>query len=674
MNHETSPDPATVQADVTTEHKLHRDYETRGRADLREVGAALYARDPTTEIICISYAIDGDPVQRWFPGDPVPQIWLEAAENPTWVAVAHNDAFESAIEEHILHPRYGFPLISADRHRCTQAAAHALGLPAKLGLLADALEFTHRKDAAGERLMHQMSKPRKARFGEDPEGTYWHEEPDQIARLSDYCCWDVECEREADDRVPPLSAAEQAAWVLSNKINNRGFHVDRKFAVAARKIAREAAPEFDAEIAEITFGAVTAINQVQKMKDWLATQGCVADSLGRKKLEKLLEDDELPASVRRLLELRLGGAQAATKKIDALIARASSGDDRIRGAFVFHGASTGRWSGSGFQPQNLKRPTVEDLDAAAAAVATGDYAYMKTLFPKPLSVVGDCTRQMIIAAHLHSLMGGDFGAIESRVLAWIAGETWKLDAYRRFDATKDPRDEPYVQTAVKVLRLNSPDAVTKAQRKIGKICDLAFGYMGALGAWRNFEPDQYSDAEVEVFKNEWRASHPNIVKFWSDIDRAAVKAVRERGEVISCGPVLLRSSGSFLQIKLPSVRRLSYPFPRIIQDDRGRHRVVFDDNAQGKFVACRGGQGAYGGTWCENVVSGIARDLLVEALHRVEAAGYPIVMHIHDEIVCEVADGFGSQEEFTALMTRNPSWAPDLPIAASAWSGPRYCK
>ena len=168
--------------------------------------------------------------------------------------------------------------------------------------------------------------------------------------------------------------------------------------------------------------------------------------------------------------------------------------------------------------------------------------------------------------------------------------------------------------------------------------------MGGLDAWRKFEPDRFTDDEVEQFKREWRAAHPELKKFWYAIDNAAVLAVRERGEIVRCGRIDLKCTGSFLQIKLPSGRKLSYPFPRIIEDKRGKPRVSFADNANGKFVDCRFGQGAYGGTWTENIVSGIARDILVEAMLRLEAAGYPTVLTIHDEVVCEVPEGFGNIE------------------------------
>jgi DNA polymerase len=664
---------AAANVVVAPRHTLHRDFETRSRVDLRKVGAHKYATDSRTEILCCAFALGDGPVQLWIRGDPVPAEFIEAARNPNWSVAAHGDHFESAIEQHVLAPRYGWPLVPPARHVCTQAMCLAVGLPAKLSVAADALELVNRKDAAGERLMHQMSKPRRARKGE-PAGTYWYDDPERLDRLYEYCKQDTEVERELHGRVPLLSPAEHALWVLSNQINERGFCVDRAFAEAARQIAEAAGPEIDAELGELTTGAATGINQVARLLLWLHKNGYTAKTLNRKAVEKqLVENEELTVSVRRVLELRLGGAQAAVKKIDALLARAGD-DNRVRGAFRYHGASTGRWAGEGYQPQNLKRPAVEDLDAAIAAVATGNYAHVKKLYSRPLAVVGDCSRSMICAAPGHVLIGADFSSIESRVLAWLAGEEWKADSYRRYDATRDPRDEPYCETACKIFRVPSGTYTKESpERAIGKTCDLAFGFMGGLPAWRKFEPGRFSDEEVEKFKREWRAAHPKIRQFWYDVDRAAWTAVRERGRIVRCGPVALRNNGAFLQLKLPSGRKLSYPQPRIIGDER-EQQVVFADNSAGQFKDCRNGQGAYGGTWTENIVSGIARDLLAEAMLRIEATGYLIVLHVHDEVVAEVPTGLGSTEEFTRLMIRKPAWALELPIAASAWSGQRYVK
>ncbi|MBR0694275.1 DNA polymerase [Bradyrhizobium lablabi] len=670
MMHE--PHRTAAPTDIATAHTLHRDYEARSKVDLRKVGAHVYAADPSTEILWVGYVVDDGPVQLWRLGDPIPPEYFEAATNPSWCAVAHNDGFESLIERYVLHPRYGFLLIPPERHRCTMAACLTLGLPAKLGAVADTLGLVHRKDAAGERLMHLMSRPRRSHKEEDPFGLYWFNDEERLQRLGAYCMADVEVERELDGRLPPLSDSEQVLWLLSNVINARGFHIDRRFAQAARQIAKAAAPEIDTELAGITGGVCTGINQIERMKGWLEAQGCMTPALDRDTIEKLLGDDALAAPVRRVLELRLDGAQAATKKIDALLARADA-DDRVRGAFRFHGASTGRWSGEGVQPQNLKKAKIKDLDSAIAAVATGDYSHVKKLYPKPLAVIGDCSRAMISATPGHVLIGADFSSIESRILAWIANEVWKIDAYRQFDATQDPKLEPYCTTACVIYRrpLGSI-AKDSPERKVGKTCDLAFGYQGGLRAWRKFEPDQFSDAEVELFKNEWRATHLRIKQFWSDIDRAAVAAMCVRdNSAVRCGRIKLECAGMFLRIELPSGRLLSYPFPRLTQDDRGKHHVVYADNGAGQFRDCRNGQGAYGGVWTENVVSGIARDILAEAMLRIDAAGYPIVMHVHDEIVAEVPAGSASLKEFIELMTRNPSWAPDLPIAANAWMGPR---
>jgi DNA polymerase len=663
----------TDTADLLVRHVLHRDYETRSQLVLKSVGTHRYAADPSTAVLCGAYAVDHEAVQLWIPGDPVPPEFIEAASNPNWVVAAHGDHFESAIEHHIMAPRFGWPVIPPERHHCTMTMAAAVGLPARLSAAADALDLVDRKDVTGERLMQQMSKPRRTRQGEDPDQVYWFDDDERLQRLHAYCRQDVAVERALFDRLPLLSEAEHALWQVSCRINERGFCVDSQFAEAARRIAQAAVPEIDAELRELTDAAVTGINQVARLLAWLQQQGCTMTKLDRKAVERQLENENLPSALRRVLELRLGGAQAAAKKIDALLQRAGA-DNRVRGAFRHHGASTGRWSGEGLQPQNLKRPTVADLDTAITAVATGDYDHVRSLYPRPLEVVGDCSRAMICAAPEHVLIGADFSAIESRVLAWVAGEDWKLDSYRRYDATRDPRDEPYCETACKIFRMPS-GTYTKLspERNVGKTCDLAFGYMGGLNAWRKFEPGQFSDAEVEAFKKEWRAAHRAIKQFWYNIDRAAWTAVRERGRVVRCGRVAFKCVGAFLFLKLPSSRKLAYPHPRIIGDEHEQH-VVFADNSAGQFKDCRHGHGAYGGLWTENVVSGIARDLLAEAMLRIEAAGYPIVLHVHDELVAEVPIGFGGTEEFTQLMTRKPAWALELPIAASAWTGARYCK
>jgi DNA polymerase len=655
-----------------TQHVLHRDYETRGVLQLPKVGAYRYAAHPQTSIICIAYAVDDQAVRLWLPGNPLPPEFIEAEQNSDWLVCAHNDLFETAIESLLLHPRYGWPLIPIERHRCTQAQALAHALPGKLELAARALRLLHHKDRAGQRLMLTMSKPRRPHKDEDPDGLYWFDDDARQQRLYEYCKQDVEVERELYQRLRPLHLGEQRVWELDHQINSRGFPIDSALSQAARAVAQDAAPAIDAELAQLTNGAVTRVNQVARLKAWLAAQGQNSETLDRDAIQTLLESHEISERVRRVLELRQAGAQAAAKKVDALLARVDD-DGRIRGALRYHGASTGRWAGNGVQPQNLKRPELEDIDAAIAAVSTGDYAHVQKLYPQPLAVIGNLTRSLICASPGNLLIGADFSSIESRVLAWVAGEEWKLDSYRRYDATQDPRDEPYTVTAAKIFS-KSAAAIAPDERKAGKTCDLAFGYQGGLNAFRKFEPERFTDVEVEQFKQDWRSAHPAIKKFWYNIDMVAWRAVRERGTVIRCGRIAFKCEGAYLFLKLPSTRKLAYPFPRIEIEDLQHEVVVFKDNAAGQWRDCRNGNGAYGGLWTENIVSAISRDLLAAAMLRIEAAGYPIILHVHDEIIAEVPEAFGSTTEFIKLMTTLPSWALGLPVDAKAWSGKRFCK
>jgi len=671
LEHATSA--ARFDRRIGAVHTVHRDIETRGLLPLSKVGVHRYAADARTEILCCAYTVDNEPVKLWTPDDAVPAEFREAAANPNWLAVAHNAAFEMTIEELLLAPRYGWPLIPVERQRCTLAMASALALPGKLERVADVLELSRRKDVAGHRLMQMMSKPRRAHKDEDPNQIYWFNDQERLQRLYDYCKADVEVERELYAHLQPLSTTEQIIWELDARVNARGFCLDQQLAAAAKKLAAAAAPEIDAELAEVTSGAVTAVNQIARLQTWLQAQGCAVDSLDKKSVAALLKTDLLP-NVQRVLELRQNGGQAAIKKVAALLNRVGS-DGRVRGSFQYHKASTGRWAGSGPQPQNLKKPETDDVAAAITAVSTGDYDYVRSLYPRVLSLLGDLSRSLVCAAPGHVLIGADFGAIESRTLAWVAGEDWKLEAYRRYDATRDPRDEPYCVLAGRMLHLPEGTVIPGSrERAFGKIGDLACGYQGGENAIEKFAPGIFSKQERERIKTEWRAAHPAICKFWYAIDRAAWTAVQERGRVVNCGRVAFKCSGNFLLLKLPSGRKLAYPFarPKLLDPQHGA--VVFADSSDGQFRDCRNGNGAYGGVWTENIVSGIARDLLAEAMLRIETTGYWIALHVHDELVCEVPVGFGSTDEFTRLMTQRPSWALDLPIAANAWTGSRYCK
>ena len=642
---------------------LFRDVETKSTLDLRSVGAWRYAGDPTTEVLCIGYAVDDGPVTSWTPGQPIPEEFREAARDPNWLIVAHNDSFERAIEEQLLAPRYGWPLVPIERHRCTMAMALANALPGALDAAAAALGLAIQKDAAGARLMRQMAKPRKPRKDEDPDAIHWLSDPVHLERLRLYCETDVAVERELYRHLPPLSDAEQQLWQLDALINVRGFHVDVPLAEAAQRIVDQSLAALNAEITELTDGRITSIAQVGKLTALLQEAGHDVKGVTKRSIAAVLAHNP-DERIRRILELRRDGGKASAGKLETLLRSVDGG--RLHGTLKFHGAATGRWSGSGFQPHNLARAQPSDPDAAIAAVISGDIERVRAIGP-PLDVVASLSRSMICAAPGMTLISADYSAIELRVLAWLAGEAWKLDTYRKFDASGDPKFEPYCATASRIFfRPVTPEQ--EEERQMGKLFDLAFGYGGALGAFRRITDAEFSDTAVDQFKTQWRNAHPAIVRYWGDLHRALLCAVRTKAPVDFKNLHAEMRDGN-LYLRLPSGRELVYPQAHI-KPGQFSDEIVFMDNALGGWKEARGWHGIF----AENVVSGMCRDLLAAAMPKLEAAGYPIVLHVHDEIVAEVPEGFGSADEFARLMTELPPWADGLPLVAKGSRRQRYAK
>ena len=648
--------------------RLFRDIETRSAVRLGRCGAWRYAADATTEVLCVGYAIDAGTVQIWTPDQPIPEEFLTAARDPNWLIVAHNDQFESAIEQHLLHPRYGWPLIPIEQHRCTMAMALTAALPGALEKAATALGLPFQKDRDGQRLMLQMSRPRRPRKGEKADQLYWIDSAEHRQRLHQYCARDVELERALFHRLPPLSETEEALWTLDQIVNRRGFHVDRALAIAARELAYHEQEAVNAEIAAVTKGTINTANQVARIVAFVREHGHALQSLSKRLVSAVLAHGPEP-DVRRLLELRRDGSRASTRKLDTLLAGLDE-DDRLRGTLRFHGAATGRWSGSRFQPQNLKKPETKDLGAAVDAILAADLDRVREL-GAPLTVVGDISRALICAAPGHVLIGADFSAIEARVLAWIAGEQWKIENFRTYDETSDPVLEPYCVTASKILR-RSITPEDEAGRSVGKTAELACGYGGSVGAWRRFAPeDDRSDPDIRVDITVWRDAHPATREFWRDLERAAKRALFTRRQITIGNRLSFESVNGTLYLTLPSGRRLAYPEARLGPGKfENTAQVLFKDNAAGGWTDTR----AWYGSFTENVVQAVSRDLLAAAMLRLEAAGYPVVLHVHDEIVCEVPEWFGNIDQFLKIMTTLPDWAEGLPIAAKAWTGPRYVK
>ena len=508
-----------------------RDIETRSTVDLRDVGAHIYAQHPTTEVLTYGYRVNNGLLRVWHPGcEPMPKAFSNGAT--TWVA--HNAQFEMAIEREILVPKFGFPVIPLDRQRCTMAQLNALALPGGLDKAAKNLNLKHQKDATGARLMKQMAKPRKPLKGENPNGIYWVDDSDKRKQLDKYVLGDVAATYDIHNGLPQLSEIEQLVWRLDQMINDCGFYLDRELAEAAAKIAAEMKPRINDELTMLTNGTVTAFTQVPRITKWVQ-QHVDTKTLGKKAIETLFERTDLPSHVRRVLELRLLGAQAAVAKVGALLQRRCN-DGRIRGSFIYHAAGTGRWSSRGAQVHNLKRPQTKDMERAVEVIGTGDIRLAMKEYKNPLSVIGDCIRAMIIAKPGHVLIGGDFSGIEARLTAWLANEEFKLEVFRAYDAGLGP--DPYIiaaaaisdvdpQVIVQGLKDEEPKAIE--QRQLGKGAELAFGFQGGVKAYRRFMSDEANakldDKQIEDIKNKWRAAHPKIEKMWHSLKNACERAV-----------------------------------------------------------------------------------------------------------------------------------------------------
>jgi DNA polymerase len=455
-----------------------------------------------------------------------------------------------------------------------------------------------------------------------------------------------------------LIPAEHALWCLDQQIAQRGVYTDGNLIDKAIIIASAAMQDIQTELHEITKGAIKSTNQVDRILAWVRNQDCELKDLKKGTRSAAPRRAKIDPTIRRVLELRSEAAHPALAKYRAL-QRHRCLDGRVRGALRFHGAATGRWSSLGVQVHNLKRET-ENTAAKVAAVLTGDIAEVRKL-GSPLEVVSDIVRAVICAAPGNRLLVADFSGIESRVLAWLANESEKLAQWERFDETGAAADDPYYRLG-KSFGLDDTIA-----RKLGKVIDLAFGFQGgAKAAMTRFaEVDAtITLLQVEDFKIGWRERHPNVVRFWKGIERTALNAVYRMPEPVRYGKLSLRcemrGSEKFLFIVLPSGRALSYPFITLIRNKFDGSAVQFMDNAElyGGWSPCNHGTGAYGGLWTENCVQAMARDLLAAAIVRLEAAGYPIVLHVHDEIVAEVPlHSAHSAAEFQALVNQLPEWA-----------------
>lgn len=741
---------------------LECDFETRSAVDLRKRGVYNYMASPTTQPLMASYSLGGSTIRRWRPPEPCPADIVAHVAAGGMIS-AHHAGFERLLWQMVLTPRYGWPIVKTEQFRCTATTAAAMSLPRDLGGLGAALDLTVQKDKAGSNLIRKFSIPRRPRKGE-PDGVYFnepHEHPEDFERFHDYCDDDVRTEAGADRRMVPLSDDEQSLYSLSEAINDRGIRIDRRSAIAALRLAEKSKKLLDRELRLVTGGYVPSTTQPGKLVEWVAAQGVPMSSAAKAEIEELLALDDLPADVRRAIEIRQEAAKTSVSKLRAMLDRASD-DGRVRGSFMMNGASTGRWSSVGVNFANMPRPRREFDDAHLdrrvlfEAFRSEDPDMLRLLYGdtlgRPLHLISDAVRGFIMAAPGHDLVQADYSGIEGAVIAWSSGEEWKVRAMHEIIADPENKPDMYRRTAASILNL-PVETVTKkhwARQAVGKVSELALGFGGGVAAFQAmskgygvkldplFEPvwatadeerrekalkryasclkrgkektDELSKEAwlaCEIIKVGWRATNSAIAAGWRLREDAVRSAIRSPGEVFAALKCSYLVKRGFLWCKLPSGRCLAYGMPRLrdqvwaeikLDDGSWSDAEVMDREAAEK-QALRGEvriKGAtspsisalgvnsvtkkwershlYGGLFAENDTQAIARDLLVNGMRKAEAAGYPIIAHVYDEMIAEVPRGWGDLAAFEKLICELPDWAAGLPLTAGGWRGKRYRK
>lgn len=671
------------------------DFETKSYADLKKVGAWAYSKHPTTDVICVCYGIDDREIQEWWPGKDCATthgmpVDLYTAMLTGHTIEAHNVAFEWSVWHNVLAVKYGWMTPYAHQMRDTMAAAAYYSLPRALDKLAQVLGFPG-KDPEGGRLITKYSKLHlKTAKAKIPE--------EDFRKFVEYCKQDVRIEQAVSDFLGDLPPREIPVFLMDQEINRRGLLLDEAGIEVASKIVDQRAEELAAR-----FRKITGVNPTQRDRaiEWFEAQGLELENMQADYLEELLEEGSVPAGpAREALTIRLKINKASTKKLDSMARNACPEDGRARFQSVYHGANTGRWTGTGFQPLNLNRGFDEmDPEQLVSDIMHGDAEYLDMIYGDAMDAVGKASRHWIKAAEGSKIMAGDFVSVEAVILACGAGEQWKVDAFREGKRIYELMgDKIYGYPEGTVTKKTHP-----MERQDGKTGELAFGYQGALGAWRKFDSsDRHSDERVIEICKAWRAEHPMIVKFWHELERCAINAVMGRGSTCYRS-VEFEMVDEWLTMILPDGKRLWYWKPEVRMGMPAWHKPrEYEDCAEGtceckpvpklSYMSQKEGQWrrvyTYGGKLVENWTQATSRQVLVPAMLALADAWNPrlrdmgylkhdescIILSVYDEVVVEVPEDFATLDEFRELLMVRPDFAKDWPIRVDAWEGSRYKK
>lgn len=645
---------------------LSIDLETYSDVDLPNCGVYRYV-EGDFHILLFAYAFDDEETKcvDMACGEQLPAEVLDALQDDNIIKSAWNAQFERTCLSKYLGAQ-----LSPDSWQCTMVWAASLSLPLKLATAAQALKTAQQKDAVGERLIRYFSlpcKPTKANGGRTrnlPEHA-----PEDWKLFKSYCIQDVETERDIRRRLEkfPLIPQEWDYYHMDQRINDRGILIDKELVQQAIICNMAMSEEMTKRAYALT--GLENPNSVSQLKGWLEERGIEVDSLGKKNVASLITDlDRHSADGEALdmMKLRLQMAKSSVKKYQAA-ERYICQDGRAHGLFQFSGANrTQRWAGRGIQLQNLPQNHISTLDEARELVKMGCFDMIEALYGNTPDILSQLIRTMLIPKEGCEFIVADFSAIEARVLAWLAGEQWRLDAFQR-------GEDIYCASASQMFGVPVvKHGINGELRQKGKVAELACGYGGGAGALISMGALDMGLKEDELpdIISSWRDANPEIVKFWYAVEKAAIETVKDHTDR-SVGRIGFQFSANTLWIVLPSGRRLAYIKPKLQPNRFGRMALTFEGlGANNKWT--RGE--TYSGKLTENITQATARDLLAEAMRRMELAGLGIVGHVHDEVILEVPKGQYTVDDVCNIMNRNPAWADGLPLSSAGYTGNYYFK
>lgn len=646
---------------------LSIDIETYSDNDIK-FGVYKYTDTPNFEILIFAYSLNGEEVVEIdLTEQALPQSIIDLILDKSVLKTAYNAQFERVCLSRYLE-RLGLieGFLDPVDWRCTMVKAQELGLPASLKQCANYLNLEEQKDTAGTALINYFSKPCKPTKANGMRTRNLPEHaPDKWEAFKAYCGQDVRTEMAIAQELSgyKIHEREWEHYQLDQRMHDRGTGVDLELAQGAMAIDQAVRAEALEKMGTIT--GLENPNSVSQIKEWLSDRGYEFPSLGKALVEATIQKPDIDQTVKKVLELRLARSNTSTKKY-VMMADATCSDGRIRGLLQFYGATrTGRYAGRLLQVQNLPRNYTSDIDDARELVKAQDIEALELLYDDVPDVLKQLIRTGLIAKDGHTFHVSDFSAIEARVIAWYAGEKWVLDAFRT-------HGKIYEATADSMFNLGGVDKVSKDMRQRGKVATLALGYQGGVGALKAMGALNMGiqEDELQNLVDLWRRANSKIVNFWYDTQKQVIAALETGRRIRGAKGLKFYKKGEFLFIELPSGRCISYARPKLEEGKYGQ-KITYEGQGQKVYFEK---EDTYGGKLVENIVQATARDILAEALQRLEANGYDIVFHVHDEAVCEVPIGSRTIEEMNAIMSVVPEWAKGLPLSAEGFETKYYMK